>query len=158
MNSSDTLDKLVASLAAAKKAFKPLKLDGFNPHFKNSFSTLQAINEATQEALTQNGLVINQGVHNTDAGVFINTRLLHSSGQWIDSGAAFFPVARADAQGYGSAITYGRRYQLAAFLALAADTDDDGQAASTSKVSAKERGRMAKKTTTTTGANEDGFF
>jgi len=155
---SDTIDNVVTALVTAKKSFKPLKLDGFNPHFKNAFSTLQGINEATQEALTSNGLVISQSVQNSDAGVYVSTRLMHSSGQWIDSGPAFFPVSRADAQGFGSAITYGRRYQLAAFLALAAETDDDGAAASRpAKQTAKERGRMAQESTTT-GASEDGFF
>lgn len=157
MQQSETLDAIIPALAAAKKQFKPLKKNGFNPHFKNSFADLQSINEATAEALTANQLVVTQSVINNESGVFISTRILHASGQWIDSGPAFFPVSRADAQGYGSAITYGRRYQIAAFLALAAEDDDDGTAASQPQKSAKERGRMAK-TTTTTGANEDGFF
>jgi len=73
----------------------------------------------------------------------------------LDSGRAFFPVSRADAQGFGSAITYARRYQLSAFLALAADDDDDGNAASATKKSAKELGRLAKSTTTTGDAVDD---
>jgi hypothetical protein len=58
----------------------------------------------------------------------VETRLVHTSGEWLAS-VVPVPVAKGDAHGLGSALSYGRRYGLSALLALSTDEDDDGNAA-----------------------------
>ncbi len=70
-----------------------------------------------------------QRVSTAADGVCITTQLVHASGEWVRD-RCVYPVAQRTSQGIGSAITYGRRYSLAALLGIAADEDDDGNAAS----------------------------
>jgi hypothetical protein len=58
----------------------------------------------------------------------VETRLIHTSGEWLAS-VVPVPVAKGDAHGLGSALSYGRRYGISALLALSTDEDDDGNAA-----------------------------
>jgi hypothetical protein len=83
--------------------------------------------EAVKPALLEQEIIFAQGVHDAENGVAIETMLLHSSGEWISS-TLRIPATKEDAQGYGSAITYGRRYGLQAICGLPAE-DDDGNAA-----------------------------
>jgi hypothetical protein len=86
--------------------------------------------------LAKHGLTVIQGMtvpHTDDNGAVrsfvLETMLLHKSGEFLTN-AAVMPVSKNDAQGVGSAITYGRRYGVSALLALATDEDDDGNAGS----------------------------
>ena len=130
LTTSTETDMLFAALAAAKKAFKPVIKNNLNPHFKSRFADLSAINEATQEALHTHGLTVIQYLASAEGGIGVGARLTHASGQWLDIAPAFIPSSKPDAQGVGSAATYGRRYQIAALLNLAAEDDDDGNLAS----------------------------
>lgn len=123
-------DKLFAAFALAQSEFTPVFKNGFNPHFKNSFADIGSIKASTDPALHKHGLAIVQNVGAADGGVCITTRLIHGSGQWMETDPAFFPAAKQDSQGMGSATSYGRRYQLAALLSISAEDDDDGNAAS----------------------------
>jgi hypothetical protein len=64
--------------------------------------------------------------------VRVETMILHSSGEWICCGILALPVSKKDAQGYGSALTYARRYSLSAAVGVAPE-DDDGNAATMAK-------------------------
>jgi len=147
MYMSDTISDLVTALVAAKKNFNMLIKRGFNPHFKNRFADLSDINEATQKALLEQGLVVCQSIGRAEGGVLVSCRLLHTSGQFIDSGEAFFPSPRFDAQGCGSAATYGRRYQLSALLCLSAEHDDDAETTSAPTSGASRAKQVKTKTT-----------
>lgn len=92
------------------------------------YATLAAITEATSAALSNNGLAIIQEAHLDEGGVTIETTLLHESGATMQFAALTMPLTDRKPQAVGSAITYGRRYALAAICGLAPD-DDDGQAA-----------------------------
>jgi hypothetical protein len=96
------------------------------------YADLATINAAIQPALGANGLAIVQEVSTDPVPngllVTVETWLCHSSGEYIQFTPLVLPVSKPDAQGVGSAITYGRRYTLMAALNLSAD-DDDGQAA-----------------------------
>lgn len=147
ISTSTETDKIFAALVSAKKAFGPVVKLSYNPHFKNWFADIASINNATGEALSKNGLAVIQHVASAEGGVAVGCRLVHESGQWLDVEPAFFPATKQDAQGYGSATTYGRRYQLAALLCLAAEDDDDGANASKpGKESAAEVASRVKKT------------
>lgn len=133
MEQSPEIDQLAAALVKARAAFGPVHKDSANPHFKSSFASLGAICSAVLPALTANDIaVIQSGDNADDAGTEVATRLLHVSGQWIETRVRM-PMDKANPQGAGSALTYGRRYGLSAALCLVADEDDDGNAASAPK-------------------------
>jgi len=130
MLKSDSIKELTAALSKAQSEFKPVVKNANNPFFKSTYATLDAVIDATKEALTKNGLAVIQGNEPTETGVIVTTFLSHSSGEWIESQLAM-PVTKPDPQGYGSAITYGRRYALSAILNVASEEDDDANTAST---------------------------
>lgn len=101
--------------------------DAKNPHFKNKYATLQSVREAVDEPLRKHGFAYTQTFEpaaELDAGVVIVTTLLHESGEKITS-KLFVPATKRDAQGFGSCITYGRRYSLEAICGISSE-DDDG--------------------------------
>lgn len=129
MNSSENINELAAAMAKFQAEVKPAVKGSSNPYFKSKYADLQACWDCCREALVKNGLSVAQGSReNNGEVVTIDTRLMHASGQWLESSLTMKP-AKADPQGVGSAVTYGRRYSLAAILGLVADEDDDGNAA-----------------------------
>lgn len=143
---ADAIDKLVQALAKAQGEFKPIVKDTQNPFFKSKYADLATIIAATQPALSKNGIAVMQlpQVEAHSAGV--KTILAHCSGQWIST-ELMLPAAQGakfDAQTVGSALTYARRYALQAILGVAADVDDDGNAASGNTGSKGEAQNVAK--------------
>jgi hypothetical protein len=127
---SPTLGKLAEALAKAQGAIRGATKDTVNGHFKNKYADLASTWAACREPLSANGLAVLQRVSSSGNAVIITTQLIHSSGEWVRDRLAI-PVAQQTAQGYGSAITYGRRYALAALVGIAPDDgEDDGNAAS----------------------------
>lgn len=129
METSEQINDLAAALAKAQGQIKGAVKDSTNPHFRSSYADLASVWEACRSALTENGLAVIQTPHTDEAGnCHIVTMMTHSSGQWIRDTFSL-PPTKADPQGYGSAITYMRRYALAAIVGVAPE-DDDGNAAS----------------------------
>jgi hypothetical protein len=135
VTSSETTATLCAALVAAQGALKPIAKDGNNPAFRSRYATLDGIMETVRPALAAQGLAVVQGVVHPETGeggrlvgIMVETRLVHTSGEWLAS-VVPVPVAKGDAHGLGSALSYGRRYGLSALLALSTDEDDDGNAA-----------------------------
>jgi hypothetical protein len=135
VTSSETTATLCAALVAAQGALKPIAKDGKNPAFRARYATLDGIMETVRPALAAHGLAVVQGVVYPETGeggrlvgITVETRLVHTSGEWLASMVPV-PVAKGDAHGLGSALSYGRRYGLSALLALSTDEDDDGNAA-----------------------------
>ena len=128
---SESISKIATALVEAHKAFKPVAQSGVNPHLRSKYSTIADYLNAVQGALLNNGIVISQSVSKTEVGIAVTTILIHTSGEYLESDACVLPVEKSNAQAVGSAISYARRYSLAAFLGIAAGTeDDDGTAAS----------------------------
>lgn len=123
-----SLGKLAEALAKAQGAMKPAVKDSINPHFRSNYADLAACWAAIREPLSSNGLAVIQNVSSDQTGVTVETMLVHTSGEHIQS-RCWLPVAAKTPQAYGSAITYARRYSLAALVGLSAE-DDDGNAAS----------------------------
>lgn len=140
------LKDLAAALAKAQAAVRVAKRDADNPFFKSTYADLASVWEACREALTSNGLSVVQFPGFADGVATLDTILLHSSGQWLKATASA-PISKQDPQGVGSALTYLRRYALAA-VASVSPADDDGNAASGKKA---ERGG----TTTASTAKRD---
>jgi hypothetical protein len=128
MQRSDTITELAKALAKAQGEIKPAEKDSINPHFKNRYADLASIWAACREALSSNGLSVLQLPVDTQPGYCtLETVLLHTSGEHISSTASI-RLGQDTAQGYGSALTYLRRYALAALVGIVADDDDDGNA------------------------------
>lgn len=128
---SETIANIAAAICAAQGVMPAVPKDSTNPHFKSKFASLDGIIERTKPVLAKHDLAIVQGAAGESAPgtVTVEMLLLHKSGEWIMS-QVVMPLAKNDPQGVGSAITYGRRYLVAAMLSLAADEDDDGNASS----------------------------
>jgi len=129
MAQSESIAALAAALCEAQFALESAQKDSLNPHFRSRYADLASVWNAARPALHKHGLSVVQAPEPCDNGIRLRTILLHKSGEWIDS-VLTLPASRQDAQGYGSAMTYARRYALAAMVGIVADDDDDGNAAS----------------------------
>jgi hypothetical protein len=135
LNRSESgIDQLAAALVAAHAEIKGVVKSATNPFFKSKYAPLDAVVDAVKPPLLKQGIVVVQGVQDAEIGVAIETMLLHSSGQWISS-TLRLPASKEDAQGYGSAISYGRRYGLMAICGVPAEDDDGNAAAATAPTS-----------------------
>ena len=133
MNKSESVAGLAAALAKAQGQMKGAIKDSANPFFKSKYADLASVVEAIRVAFSANGLSYIQTVEPSEKDeVRVETTLLHASGEWISCGVLSLPVSKVDAQGYGSALTYARRYSLSAAVGVAPE-DDDGNAASAAK-------------------------
>ena len=128
MNKSETIGAIAAALAKAQSEMKNPAFDMQNPHFKNRYASLAAVRDAVVPIMSKHGIAVVQSLRSVDAGVECETTLIHASGEWL-ADTLVLPVSKADAQGYGSAATYARRYSLMAFAGVVGDADDDGNAA-----------------------------
>jgi len=126
MKTSENINELATSLAKAQAEMKNAKLNKTNPHFKSRYADLAEIRDTVTPSLSKYGIAVVHGMDATESGIHVVTRLIHSSGQWIESR---FPIAYDKPQTMGSAITYGRRYNLSAITNISADDDDDANAA-----------------------------
>jgi hypothetical protein len=127
MQHSEQINELAAALAKAQGTMTGALKDSSNPFFKSRYADLESVWTACRKALTENGLSVVQSASATEGGVAVTTMLLHSSGQWMRDTLPLNPKDLSP-QGIGSAITYGRRYALAA-MAGVYQTDDDAEAA-----------------------------
>jgi hypothetical protein len=125
---SDTIGAIGGALAKAQNAMKPAVKDANNPAFKSKYADLAAVWEACRGPLTANGIGVVQDVILLGDKIAVSTRLVHSSGEWIEFGPLPVPSMKQDAHGVGSATSYARRYGLSAAVGITAD-DDDGNAA-----------------------------
>lgn len=124
----ENFSKVAAALVKAQKAFGPALKTSTNPHFRSRYADLSAVVEAVIDALNDNGIALTQRIHPSETGVCVETVFIHESGEVITSGPLHVPAAKQDPQGYGSALTYARRYSLMAACGVAPE-DDDGNAA-----------------------------
>jgi len=128
--------KVAAAFVKAQKQFAPALKTATNPHFKSKYVDLAGCVEAVMDALNDQGIGLIQRSHKDDTGVTVETIFVHESGECISAGQLHVPASKHDPQGYGSALTYARRYSLMAACGIAPE-DDDGNAAS-KKITAEQ--------------------
>lgn len=128
MDSSE-LGELAKALVAFHGDEVSYKKSAINPHFRNKYTTLEDLVEAVTPVLQKHGLTVSQFPSGDGE---LTTYLIHTSGQYLSHSTKMF-LAKTDPQGLGSAITYARRYSLAAVLGIAADVDDDANGAMPAK-------------------------
>lgn len=126
------MNKISAAFVKAKRAFGPALKDKTNPAFRSKYADLGACIDAVEEALLDNGIAFIHETFEDSSGVTVETVFLHESGESIRCGKLHVPASKQDPQGYGSALTYARRYSLCAACGIAPE-DDDGNAASKAK-------------------------
>lgn len=136
MNKSEHINDLAKALSAAQAEITGAMKDSMNPHFKSTYADLAAIWDAVRGPLTKNKLAVTQclEVQHEDRTLqlasvdILATTLMHESGQWIESVYPIRPI-KNDPQGFAAAVTYARRYSLAAITGCPS-IDDDGNTAS----------------------------
>jgi hypothetical protein len=129
MKTSENIDKLAEALLRAQQEIRFAAKDSKNPHFKNNYADLESVIDAIKGPLNDNGIVFLQSPSPSDDGkLHLTTRLMHRSGQWMED-TAVAPMPKQDPQGFGSTLTYLRRYSLSAVTGLY-QADDDGNAGS----------------------------
>jgi hypothetical protein len=130
MKEQEYLDmKASAAFVRAQAGFGAALKTSTNPHFRSRYADLSACVEAVIDSLHKNGFALMQKTHECESGVAVETILMHESGEQISGGILRVPASKQDPQGYGSALTYARRYSLMAVCGIAPE-DDDGNAAS----------------------------
>lgn len=137
--------ELYADLIKFRKALKQPKKDTQNTFFNSKYVTLEGVQKAIDEAIQETGLSYFQQIRNTENGVSVNTIIVHESGQALQSGWLALNPVKQDPQGYGSAITYARRYQLSAMFGISSDLDDDGNASSQPQQPQRQQPRQAQR-------------
>lgn len=125
------IDQLASALATAQGEIENASKNSQNPHFRSRYADLAEIINTVRPVFSKYGLAVVQSPSYAEGLVSVTTLLTHKSGQWIRDTASA-PASKLDAQGVGSAVTYLRRYSLAAIAGIAQE-DDDGNAASQQK-------------------------
>lgn len=132
------MKQVAAAFIKAKRGFASAIKCATNPHFKSKYADLAACVEAVDGAFLENGIVMYQETFEDTTGVTVETVLLHESGESIRCGKLHVPASKQDPQGYGSALTYARRYSLMAACGIAPEDDDGNAASKSSKQKASE--------------------
>lgn len=122
------MNKISPAFIKAKRAFMPALKDKTNPAYKSKYADLGACIEAVDEALLANDIALYQETFDDSTGVTVETVFLHESGETLRGGRLHVPASKQDPQGYGSALTYARRYSLMTACGIAPE-DDDGNSA-----------------------------
>lgn len=122
------MKNICAAFVKAQRDFAPALKTNTNPHFRSKYVGLDGCIEAVIDSLNGNGIALLQPTHECADGVTVETLFVHESGETMSGGKFHVPAAKNDPQGYGSALTYARRYSLMAACGIAPE-DDDGNAA-----------------------------
>jgi hypothetical protein len=136
MKSSETINELAAALSKAQSDMGGAVKDSANPFFKSNYADLTSVIKAIKQPFSDNGLSYTQFPMNDETGIGVCTRLMHSSGQWLEMGYTL-PMVKKDPQSASSSITYARRVAISAMAGIPT-ADDDAESAmirSTKKIS-----------------------
>lgn len=125
---SENITKIAGDLLKAQKAFTSPKKSVNNPFFKSKYADISDVLEACQKALNDNNIVLIQPIVNKEGKNYVQTLLLHNSGEFLGCETEIKVKDNTNPQAEGSGITYARRYGLQSLLCLAADDDDGNEA------------------------------
>lgn len=144
MKTSEQINELAMALAKAQGNMEAAKKDATNPFFKSKYATLDSIWSACREPLSSNGLAVIQSLGGDSDHFYLETMLVHESGQYLSDTIPVTP-AKDDIQGLGSALTYTRRYALASIVGITTDEDDDGNSSTQQNQKPQPSERQPKK-------------
>ncbi len=127
---SKEVDQLAGAIVRAQMRMKPAVKDCTNPFFKSKYADLASVWISVTPFCEESIAITQMPMPSGQGEIALDTQLTHGpSGQWMRS-RTILPVAKNDPQGYGSAITYARRYALGCMTGVVTEEDDDGNAAS----------------------------
>ena len=126
------MKNIASALVRAQRGFAPALKTSTNPHFRSKYVDLAGCIEAVVDALNAAGIALIQRTFEDNTGVTVETVFVHESGEMLECGKLHVPASKQDPQGYGSALTYARRYSLMAAAGIAPE-DDDGNGARKAK-------------------------
>ena len=127
MHSSESINELATALCKAQASMGGAVRGTGNPFFKSKYADLSDVMQVVKEPFAANGLSYVQFPVSTESSVGVATRLMHTSGQWLEQ-EFLLPMVKRDPQAGGSCITYARRYGLAAMAGIP-QVDDDAESA-----------------------------
>lgn len=149
------LKNIYAAFVKAQASFAPALKTNTNPHFKSKYADLATCIEAVIDSLHTNGIALVQKTQQDDKGVTVETVFIHESGESMTGGPLHVPAAKMDPQGFGSALSYARRYSLMTACGIAPE-DDDGEAASKAKAAQLRAAWIADRKQAINGAMNSG--
>lgn len=114
------------ALSKAQGEIKHAKLDSKNPHFRSEYASLEAHIDNIKPALAKHGLSLAQGVESKDGQLWLTSRLIFGE-EILETGIPLI-LSKNDMQGLGSAVSYARRYSVAALFNMGSDDDDGNHA------------------------------
>lgn len=129
MKTSESIKEITKALIAYQSELKDPAKTAINPAFKSKYVPLSEIIDATRDLANKHGLVIMQDMSGDGKTIGVATRIIHTSGEWIESEPFILPAKEATPQALASSSTYARRYSVSSFLFLGGDPDDDGNEA-----------------------------
>jgi hypothetical protein len=129
LNDLDANATLHGAMAMAFAEIEAATKSADNPFFKSKYADLGSIIGTVKPALVRHGLFFTQCCHPSESGVIVETVLHHAGGESMSLGQLYVPANKHDAQGFGSAQTYARRYALQTAFGVPTE-DDDGNLAS----------------------------
>ena len=136
MLTSEHIDAIGGALAKAQAELSNPPKNKTNPHFNSKYVDLSDGMDVIRKCLGKHQIAVVQATKSEEGIIILHTRLLHSSGQWIES---TYPVCGLDThQKMGSALTYARRYAIFAMVGVAGEDDDDGNSAAVAKAAPKK--------------------
>ena len=142
---ADTNRSLYTALAKAQAEMGKALKDATNQYFENKYADLATVMEACLPALNANGIAVLQPTYDEDGHMYVKTVFVHGeSGETVECRVPLI-IGKKDMQGYGSAVTYARRYGLMSMAGIAPE-DDDGNAAVESPPPSKDKARPVYKT------------
>jgi hypothetical protein len=130
------MKEIASALVKAQKEFGPALKSSTNPHFRSKYADLSACIEAVIGSLNNQGIYLMQLTEEHEGGVKVSTLFIHESGEQLSGGSLFMPATKQDAQGFGSALSYARRYSLMAACGIAPEDDDGNQATKSAPIAA----------------------
>jgi len=150
MQTSNSIVNISSALLKAQKNIEGATKGSANPFFRSKYADLNSVMDACKQHLNEQGISVLQPVQSDEHGDYVETTLLHESGEWITSRMKLM-VNKQNMQELGSAVSYARRYALQSLVFVGAN-DDDGEAAV-----ASSRTTTQAKATGTTGKATGGF-
>jgi len=120
--------KLINQLIKAYSEITSAEFDKINPHFNSKYASLESVIKAVKPSLLKHGILYRQVSKYTENGICIET-IFHGHGEELGTGEIFLPVDKRTSQGFGSALTYARRYSLSLACGIGSEEDDDGNQA-----------------------------
>jgi hypothetical protein len=141
----ETREGLLTALFNIQSQIKPLKKDSANPFMNSKYASLEGIWEVLQPALREQNLLVIQVPTSDKETVSLKTTIYYiPTGEKMEFEPLVLVPSKTDPQGYGSAITYARRYSIMSILGLVAEGEDDDANASSIKKEYKKTEKPSK--------------